>query len=297
MRALLHFILRGQVSCGLLLAAASAIPLLAPLAAAGGSLLLLRRGLAASGPALLLVLLPTLAWWQVADEPRMALILLGSFALAQVLRHYSSWVWVLLCSLLTGAASALCLKLAFSEPLAAQNAQLQQFLPQALGTLYQQMSEAEQLRLSELMPQLLLGVLATLLQIASLIGLMLARYWQALLFNPGGFAREFHALRLPKSVAFSLFALLLIMPALSAMGAVLMPLCSLPLLFAGIALVHGKLAGKAGRKFGLVGLYLSLLLFMQFAYPLLVVLALADSLFDFRGLKTRKGHSASNPDI
>jgi len=45
-----------------------------------------------------------------------------------------------------------------------------------------------------------------------------------------------------------------------------------------------------------VGLYLCLLLFMQLAYPLLVVLALADSLFDFRGVKTRKA-SASNPDI
>jgi len=288
MRSLLQWLLRGQVASALLLAACTAIPLLTWFAAAGGSLLLLRRGLAASGQALLLALLPALAWWLVANDPRILLILLGSFALAQVLRRYSSWRWVLLASLLSGAGTALCLQLAFSEPLAVQNAQLQQFLPQALGALYQQMSEAEQLRLAELIPLLLLGVLATLLQIASLLCLMLARYWQALLFNPGGFSREFHALRLPRSVAFSLFALMLLIPALSTTGAVLVPLCSVPLLFAGLALVHGKLAGKAGGKFWLVGLYLSLLLFMQLAYPLLLVLALSDSLFDFRGLKTRK---------
>jgi hypothetical protein len=37
-----------------------------------------------------------------------------------------------------------------------------------------------------------------------------------------------------------------------------------------------------------VGLYVSLLLFMQLIYPLLVVLAIVDSLIDFRGRKARK---------
>jgi len=286
MRTLLHFILRGTLASGLLLAVCSAIPLLTWLAAAGGSLLLLRRGIAASQSALLLTLLPALLWWLAAGDPRILLILLGSFALAQLLRSYSSWLWVLLVSLLTGLAIALCLQLTFSDSLAALQAQLQQLLPQ-LG-LYQQMSEADQLRLAELMPPLLVGVLATLLQIVSLLCLMLSRYWQALLFNPGGFAHEFYALHLPKRVAFSLLALMLLIPGIWPMATVLIPLCSLPLLFAGISLVHAKLASKASGKFWLVGLYLSLLLFMQLAYPLLVVLALADSLFDFRGLKTRK---------
>jgi len=287
MRALLHFILRGTLGSGLLLAVCSAIPLLTWLAAAGGSLLLLRRGFAASQAALLLMLLPALVWWLAAGDPRILLILLGSFALAQLLRSYSSWQWVLLGGLLTGLAMALCLQWTFSENLAELNTQLQQLLPQ-LGGLYQQMSEDDRLRLTELMLPLLLGALAMVLQVVSLLCLMLARYWQALLFNPGGFSREFHALHLPKRVAFSLLALMLLIPSIWPMATVLIPLCNLPLLFAGIALVHAKLAGKASGKFWLVGLYLSLLLFMQFAYPLLVVLALADSLFDFRGLKTRK---------
>jgi len=287
MRTLLHFILRGTLASGLLLAVCSAIPLLTWLAAAGGSLLLLRRGIAASQSALLLTLLPALVWWLAAGDPRILLILLGSFALAQVLRSYSSWQWVLLGSLFSGLAVALCLQWTFSENLAELNTQLQQLLPQ-LGGLYQQMSEDDRLRLTELMLPLLLGALAMVLQVVSLLCLMLARYWQALLFNPGGFSREFHALHLPKRVAFSLLALMLLIPGIWPMATVLIPLCNLPLLFAGIALVHAKLAGKASGKFWLVGLYLSLLLFMQLAYPLLVVLALADSLFDFRGLKTRK---------
>jgi hypothetical protein len=42
-----------------------------------------------------------------------------------------------------------------------------------------------------------------------------------------------------------------------------------------------------------VGLYVSLLLFMQLVYPLLVVLAVVDSLFDFRGRAGRD--SAQGP--
>jgi hypothetical protein len=32
-----------------------------------------------------------------------------------------------------------------------------------------------------------------MLQMFSVLSLMLARYWQALLYNPGGFGREFRA--------------------------------------------------------------------------------------------------------
>jgi len=296
MRTLLQFLLRGQLAAGLLLAFCAAVPLLAWLAAAGGSLLLLRRGFAASQTALLLALLPALAWWLVANDPRIALILLGSFTLAQLLRGYPSWQWVLLASLATGLAMALGLHWSFSDELALLNTQLLQLLPQIGGGIYQQMSEADQLQLAALMPPLMLGVLAMLLQVLSLLCLMLARYWQALLFNPGGFAKEFHALRLPRRIALSLAVLMVLLPGLWSQGAVLVPLCSVPLLFAGLALLHGKLAGKKSARFCLVGLYLSLLLLMQLAYPLLLVLALADSLFDFRGLNKPKA-SVSNPDI
>ena len=63
----------------------------------------------------------------------------------------------------------------------------------------------------------------------------------------------------------------------------LTPLCSVPLAFAGIALLHGLVAAKRLAGFWLVGLYVTLLLFGQLIYPLLVILAVIDSVFDFRG--------------
>ena len=70
--------------------------------------------------------------------------------------------------------------------------------------------------------------------------------------------------------------------------AMLTPLCSVPLAFAGIGLLHGVVAQGRLGKFWLVGLYITLLLFMQLTYPLLVVLAIVDSLLDFRGRFERK---------
>jgi len=40
-------------------------------------------------------------------------------------------------------------------------------------------------------------------------------------------------------------------------------------------------------RFWLVGLYVTLVLFMQLIYPLLAVMAIVDSLFDFRGRASR----------
>lgn len=123
---------------------------------------------------------------------------------------------------------------------------------------------------------------------------MLGRYWQAVLYNPGGFGREFRAVRLPLVPALVLLACMLIGPNFGAGLAMLTPICSVPLMFAGAALLHGLVAQGRLARFWLVGLYVTLLLFMQLIYPLLVVLAIVDSLIDFRGRKSPPGKDSAN---
>jgi hypothetical protein len=67
-----------------------------------------------------------------------------------------------------------------------------------------------------------------------------------------------------------------------------------PLVFAAIALLHGLVAQGRLAKFWLVGLYITLLLFMQLIYPLLVVLAIVDGLIDFRGRLAPKDADNAN---
>lgn len=292
MRALAEFIMRGRMQATLVVVGSAALPLLFWLSAAAGSLVLLRRGLSDALGILAWALLPAIGWWYFG-EPRTLLVLLGALGLALVLRAGLTWNRVLLCSVAVGLVFGLVLGAVFREPIEMMAGELQKLLPQMLDGVHQQMSVDERARLDSLIAPVLTGLLAALLQIVSLLSLILGRYWQALLYNPGGFGREFRALRLPLAQALLLLVGMLLGPNLGPQMAMLTPLCSVPLAFAGIALIHGLVAQGRLAKFWLVGLYITLLLFMQLTYPLLVVLAIVDSLFDFRGRLARKNGPGS----
>ncbi|AEA85606.1 hypothetical protein [Stutzerimonas stutzeri] len=282
MRALAEFIMRGRMQAIFVVAGAAALPMLFWLSAAAGSLVLLRRGLNDALSVLVWAVIPALAWWYFGD-PRTLLVLLGSLALALLLRSHASWVRVMVCSVGLGLLYVWALGAVFGEPIAALASELQKVLPDALSGAYQQLSVEERGRLESLLVPVLTGLLAALLQIVTLLSLMLGRYWQAALYNPGGFGSEFRALRFPPMLAMLLLVGMLLGPNLGAQLAVLTPLCSVPLVFAGLALMHGLVAQGRLPRFWLVGLYVTLVLFMQLIYPLLAVLAIVDSLFDFRG--------------
>jgi hypothetical protein len=287
MRALAEFIMRGRMQAILVVVVSAALPLLFWLSAAAGCLVLLRRGLSDALGILAWAMLPAIVWWYFG-EPRTLLVLLGALGLALLLRASLSWDRVLLCSVALGLVYGLVLGAVFREPIAAMAGELQKLLPQMLDGVHQQMSVDERARLDSLIAPVLTGLLAALLQIVSLLSLLVGRYWQALLYNPGGFGREFRALRLPLAPAMLLLVGMLMGPNLGPQMAMLTPLCSVPLVFAAVALLHGLVAQGRLAKFWLVGLYITLLLFMQLTYPLLVVLAIVDSLFDFRGRFERK---------
>lgn len=291
MRALAEFIMRGRMQASFVVVGSAALPLLFWLSAAAGSLVLLRRGLSDTFGIVALATLPAAAWWYFG-EPRTLLLLLGTLGLAQLLRASVSWRLVLMSSVLVGLAYALVLGEVFRAPIEAMAGELQKLMPQVFESA-RPLPADEKARLDVLLVPVLTGLLAALLQIVSLLALVLGRYWQSLLYNPGGFASEFRALRLPGLWALALVAGMLIAPSLGAQLAMLAPLCSVPLVFAGTALVHGLVAqGRLGR-FWLVGLYVTLLLFMQLTYPLLMVLAIVDSLIDFRGRQPPKGGSGA----
>jgi hypothetical protein len=282
MRAMANFIMRGRVQATLIVAGCAALPLLFWLSAAAGCLVLLRRGLSDALGVLAWALLPALVWWYYGD-PRILMVLIGSLGLATLLRSSESWVRVLLVSVAMGLVYALILGAVFREPIEAMAQELQKLLPRILDGLYQQMSVEERARLGALIAPVLNGLIAALLQIVSVLCLIVGRYWQALLYNPGGFGREFRAVKLSRVSMLVLLVCMLLGPNLGPQMAMLTPLCSVPLVFAGLALMHGLVAEKRLARFWLVGMYVTLVMFMQLIYPLLVALAIVDSLIDFRG--------------
>ena len=120
--------------------------------------------------------------------------------------------------------------------------------------------------------------------------ILLARWWQAELFNPGGFGSEFRELRMPRGVTMVAGALALAY-AFGREGVLLLDLAGdacvlLVVLFAlqGLAVIHfmARVRGLAGAW--LTTLYVVLALVPQVAGPILATTGLADNIVDFRRL-------------
>ncbi|WP_162596655.1 DUF2232 domain-containing protein [Thiofilum flexile] len=133
------------------------------------------------------------------------------------------------------------------------------------------------------------GVLAALLGVHWMVSLMLGRYWQAQLYNPGGFQTELHRMRMSKPLALLMIALVGLR--LFVDSALLTDLIIVGLavfLFAGLSLVHYSVHHfKLGIGW-LVAVYL-LLIFTTPVIVMLATLGIIDSQADLRRfINTRK---------
>jgi len=121
------------------------------------------------------------------------------------------------------------------------------------------------------------------------LGLVIGRLWQAGLYNPGGFRRDFHALRLPRVaaiVAIVLFAAVLALGGMPGVVADMAAVTVVPCALAGLGLVHGLVGGRKGGVIWLVGLYLLLVLALPEMSVALAAMGLANAWF---GLVERFG--------
>lgn len=141
------------------------------------------------------------------------------------------------------------------------------------------------------------GLLVAAGLINLLIGLLFGRAWQARLYNPGGFRREFHALRLHRVTATVTAAVLLLVlvqggPGLvTDLGAVLAVVYAL----AGLAAVHAlvRLRG-GGRVAWLVAVYLLLAIRLPEMTVALAALGLLNAWMDFGRLLGGKPGAADS---
>jgi hypothetical protein len=140
---------------------------------------------------------------------------------------------------------------------------------------------------------LMCGMVATGFLLQLLFSLYVARWWQALLYNPGGFSAEFRQLRLHRVLGLlggAVLAFWLIpgvtLPAwLNCLGLVLVSV----FLLQGLAVAHGVFGAMPGSRRWLVATYVLLLLFLPQMATVLVTVGLLDVWIDFRGRFPPKG--------
>nr|VFK11706.1 MAG: hypothetical protein BECKLPF1236A_GA0070988_100609 [Candidatus Kentron sp. LPFa]VFK27949.1 MAG: hypothetical protein BECKLPF1236C_GA0070990_1005510 [Candidatus Kentron sp. LPFa] len=120
--------------------------------------------------------------------------------------------------------------------------------------------------------------------------LFLARWWHAILDNPGGFRDEFHALRLDPRLAIAVFligGILALASPMAGIGNGFWEIFRILYLFQGLAVFHGIVSARGMSGNWLGGLYLLLVFDLLGLMPgtmttLLAATGLMDTWLDFR---------------
>lgn len=277
MGAIARFSMQGPRQAALLAVLFAALPLMYWVSAAVVALVVLSQGFNKGFNILLAALLPGVAWYAVQQDITIFVVVLGSAVMAGVLRSSASLPKAISVSVIAGLA---CVWL------------LPELSPKWYGVLEQgskEYNEALEGRMTAEMIQqvqpwifpILLGAVASMLQLFAIGALLLARNWQARLFNPDGFKVEFHTLRLPYwygALAIGVFLMSGSDPFLGSW----VPIILVPMFIMGISLVHGVIAmGQLSTQW-LIGFYLSFLFFLPYMYALLILVAFVDLIFNFR---------------
>ncbi|MDH5216274.1 MAG: hypothetical protein OEX19_01160 [Gammaproteobacteria bacterium] len=295
MKALATFIMRGRSQAILLTAAFAVLSLMLPPFSyiSGGiiALVTLRKG-AGEGALVSLVAGAIMAALSMATMGHIVLaaaylivVWMPIWVLAQVLRKTVSMPLTLTVAGAMGVLGVLAIYAVLDDPVAWWRAILEQFFSQALSQAQLpdgMMGTADAL---DAMSTMMTGLMASAFIVSLIFSLVLGRWWQATLYNPGGFKQEFLSLRLDKTSA--VIAVVVMIAAFVADGfgniatdlaAVILTIASIP----GLALMHDWVANGGGNTIFLVVLYVLLLFAMPQMTAALALSAIIDSWIDLR---------------
>ncbi len=164
----------------------------------------------------------------------------------------------------------------------------QQVLDQVLAPMLEEGNpQAAQIQAAgEQVARLMTAIVVVALTLNILFSLFVGRWWQALLYNPGGFRAEFHQLRLPKALSWIAIAVMLVsMFAQQGAGMLagnLMIVLVFFYLLQGLAICHNVVAERELSTGWLIGLYLLLLIALPQMTALLMLLGVSDAWLDIR---------------
>jgi hypothetical protein len=280
MKAVAEFVMRGRSQAIGFAVITASLPFLQWLSTAAVSLVVLRKGPAEGAFVLLWTLLPMGLLFFLAGNVTPAVMLLGTVCMAYVLRTTVSWELTLLTGVLVGVVSVVLVELTSMDTLN----ELARLYREFLLDMQTQAAAQGQTATVEVPAQdetkaLLIGVLTMGYAICMVAFLVLARWWQSILYNPGGFQEEFHQVRLSPAVAGGLVVAVLVSFSSEPLNR-LVQVLTVPLMIAGLALLHWTIKAKQFSVSWLVSSYLLVVLLQL--YPVLVFFALIDSWFDLR---------------
>lgn len=268
MRGLAEFVMTGRKQAIMAVLLLGLIPLVNLLNPVVVGLVMLRKGVSEASIILAWAILPV-GGWAIAGDIVPLIMLIGISGLSLLLRETESWEFTLLAAIAIGIAVEIYLRVR----------------PAMLDLMFQQLgpyldsNNLQGMQIEEFR-ELVTSFIGSVYMFLAVVLLMLARWMQAVLYNPGGFKQEFHQLRIKQTVALGLMALTLLANFDIVIPSGWVLYLVLPMLFSGVALVHAVVTKKQMSGMWLVVFYAVIM--FPLAVQIVVLLALIDSWYDFR---------------
>lgn len=298
MRRFGNFVLSGRWQAVFAALILTLLPLVGWIGTMILGLVTLRKGPREGAVILFAVMLPDLIWaFMGYPQVLVSNVIYGSvlvYLAALVLRVWASWALVLEISAVLGLLGVLLAHLVSKDINAWWMHFYQQLLVQ-ITELLKLVSAGEWKQVLTFYKEALeqpgvlpfLAKLSTGLSIAfnilgSLVNLVLARLWQASLFNPGGLRKELYQIRLHPVCVVVLFVCVFGLALGLNLAWDLLPVVLLVFFSAAISLVHSAAATRIRVWLWLTIFYFSLIMLWPYSAMFLVLLVAFDSLFDMR---------------
>lgn len=278
MRELARFAMKGPLNASGIAFVACLVPMMFWLGAATVALVTLRHGTSKGLNVFAWAMAPALGWWLGLQDPTALVVVILSFALAQILRVTVAMNRTLLfgfgLSVLVGVLTPIIMPGALDMLQVVSDELLKQIAVDS------QIEVNEEFRAS--FQDLMIASFAASFYLMSIGSLFLARSWQAALYNPDGWREEFHQLRMGPIDMVVIVSAMMIGPSIGIDGYLLVFSGLVPVLICGFALVHGVIGKKNLGGQWLIGFYAMVLVLFPASLAIIVFMAMVDSGADFR---------------
>ncbi len=211
---------------------------------------------------------------------------LPTFLVALVLGYTRSLAASFLIATALGILVVLTVYVVLPDPVAWWQQTIMHFMEQVNRQFGRQIYSVQTQKIAMDMSLMMTGIVAAGGSLNLMLGLLIGRRWQVMLYNTGDFVNEFYQLRFGKTAAIAMITWLAITLLLSGDQFLLLQDC-LPVLlilfaFQGLSVVHAIVNKRGKWSFWLVIVYILLVIMLPQMVVLLATIGILDQWLNFR---------------
>ena len=273
---LASFIMRGRVQASAVAALGNALPLITP---ATIGLVALRKGFSEGGLICLWGLLPVFLTYFYSDSNQFFVLLtacnfLNILLVCGILRYRGDWEMTLVSLVIISIILMGSLLLIFQQDF--------EVLVQRLIEVFEEASRQTNIESLKIEKSSIAVFTTWTIVLNTFLGVAIARWWQSIIFNPGGFKKEFQGIRLNRKLLILIFSILILSSAIFNQYSNWAYLSIFPLVVGGLSLFHWLVNEKHLGKVPIIFTYVFMVLFTPFVILILALLGTVDSFYNVR---------------